>query len=161
MGMGFKARASHPRHNQTQVPHPGLSDSVWIEVGLLEVTEKVKVIHVGLWSGSGSRQLHLIPKIAKKAGYRQGTQACLDRFPLNFWWGGKTQNFRSSLVPNRDEVGWGADLQKKSDWSQNCPPNAKLGLFCYFKLEIQLFKVLMILKVVKFDTNMYLNLSNF
>ena len=32
--------------------------------------------------------------------------------------------------------------------------------FCYFKHEIQLFKVLLSLKV-KFDTKMYLNFSNF
>ena len=39
--------------------------------------------------------------------------------------------------------------------------NAKLGHFCYFKHEIQLFKVLLSLKIVKFDTKMYLNFSNF
>ena len=55
----------------------------------------------------------------------------------------------------------GGDLQKKSDWSQNCPLNAKLSHFCYFKHEIQLFKVLLSLKAVKFDTKMYFNLSNF
>ena len=51
--------------------------------------------------------------------------------------------------------------EKKSDWSQNCPPNAKLGHFCYFKHNIQLFKVLLSLKVVKFHTKMYSNFSNF
>ena len=35
------------------------------------------------------------------------------------------------------------------------------AIFCYFKHEIQLFKVLLSLKVVKFDTKMYLNFSNF
>ena len=70
---------------------------------------------------------------------------------------GGTLNFWSPSVPDGDEVG-GGDLQKKSDWSQNCSPNAKLG---YFKHEIQLFKVLLSLKVGKFDTNMYLNFSNF
>ena len=35
------------------------------------------------------------------------------------------------------------------------------NFFCYFKHEIQLFKVLLSLKVVKFDTKMYLNFSNF
>ena len=54
-------------------------------------------------------------------------------------------------------MGGGGNLQKKSDWSQNCPPNAKLGHFFYFKHEIQLFKVLLSLKVVKFDTEMYSN----
>ena len=82
---------------------------------------------------------------------------CLQIFSLNFWWGGGTQNFRSPTVPKSD----GGDLRKKSDWSQNCPPDAKLGHFCYFKHEIQLFKVLLSLKVVKFDTKMYLNFSNF
>ena len=48
-------------------------------------------------------------------------------FSLNFWWGGNS-NFRSPLVPNGDKVGWGGGLVKKSDWSQNCPFNAK---FCY------------------------------
>ena len=81
-------------------------------------------------------------------------------FSLNFWWGG-TQNFPSPSVPDGDEVGWGGDLWKKSNWSQNCPLNAKLGHFCYFKHEIQLFNVLLSLKVVKFDTKMYLNFSNF
>ena len=38
---------------------------------------------------------------------------------------------------------------------QNCV------IFCYLKHEIQLFKVLLSLKVVKFDTKMYLNFSNF
>ena len=79
-------------------------------------------------------------------------------FSLNFWWG--TQNFRSLLGTNGDEVGW-VGLAKKSEWSQNCPPNANLGHFCYFKHEIQLFKVLLSLKVVKFDSKMYLNFSNF
>ena len=74
-------------------------------------------------------------------------------FSLNFWWGGGTQNIW-------DEVGWG-DLGRKFDWSQNCPPNEELGLFCFFKHEIQLFKVLFSLKVVKFDTKMYLYFSNF
>ena len=35
------------------------------------------------------------------------------------------------------------------------------AIFCYFKHEIQLFKVLLTLKVVKFDKKMYLNFSNF
>ena len=36
-----------------------------------------------------------------------------------------------------------------------------LAIFCYFKHEIQLFKVLLSLKVVKFETKLYLNFSNF
>ena len=35
------------------------------------------------------------------------------------------------------------------------------AIFCYFMHEIQLFKVLLSLKVVKFDTKIYLNFSNF
>ena len=35
------------------------------------------------------------------------------------------------------------------------------AIFCYLKHEIQLFKVLLSLKVVKFDTKMYFNFSNF
>ena len=35
------------------------------------------------------------------------------------------------------------------------------AIFGYFKHEIQLFKVLLSLKVVNFDTKMYLNFSNF
>ena len=67
-------------------------------------------------------------------------------------------------VPVGARCGWSwmwGDLRKKSDWSQNCPLNAKLSHFCYFMHEIQLFKVLFSLKVVKFDTKMYLNFSNF
>ena len=67
-------------------------------------------------------------------------------FSLNFWWGGL-----KIFGPRGDEIaGGGRDLRKKSDWSQNCPLNAKLGHF-----------LLLSLKVVKFDTKMYLNFSNF
>ena len=34
--------------------------------------------------------------------------------------------------PHRDKVRWGGNLQKKSDSSQNCPLNAKLGHFLLF-----------------------------
>ena len=67
-------------------------------------------------------------------------------FSLNFWWGA------SKLTGTKSD---GGDLRKKSDWSQNCPLNAKLGHFLLFKHEIQLFKILLSLKVVKFDTKMY------
>ena len=49
---------------------------------------------------------------------------------------GGTQNFWSLMGAKSD----GGTCEKKSDQSQNCPHNAKLGLFCYFKHEIQLFK---------------------
>ena len=88
--------------------------------------------------------------------------------PPSIFDGEGTQNFWSPSVPDRDELGWGRGRlakkkKKKSDWSQNCPLNAKLGHFCYFKHEIQLFKpeVLLSLTEVKFDTKMYLNFSNF
>ena len=38
---------------------------------------------------------------------------------------------------------------------------AHKAIFCYFKHETQLFKVLLSLKVVKFDIKMYLDFSNF
>ena len=72
---------------------------------------------------------------------------------------GGPQNFWSLTGTKLD--GWGG-LKKKIRQNQNCPPNATLGhFFCYFKHEMQLFKVLLSLKVVKFDTKMYLNISNF
>ena len=49
-------------------------------------------------------------------------------------------------------------LWKKSDWSKNCPPNAKFN-FCYPKHEIQLFKVLLSLKVFKFFKYLGTNLG--
>ena len=75
-------------------------------------------------------------------------------FSLNFWQGGTSKFF----VP---ESGGGGDLQK-SDWSRNCPPNAKhRPFFAILSMTIQLFKVLLSLKVLKFDTKMYLKFSNF
>ena len=76
-------------------------------------------------------------------------------FSLNFWWGG-TQNYWSPLVP------WGGgDLQKNLTEAKTSHLMQNLAIFCYFEHEIQLFKVLLSLKVVKFDTKMYLNFSNF
>ena len=75
---------------------------------------------------------------------------------------GGTQNFRSPSVPNGDEVGGGGGLAKKNPTeAKNAHLMQNLAIFCYFKHEIQLFKVLLSLKVVKFDTKMYLNFSNF
>ena len=42
-----------------------------------------------------------------------------------------TQNFWSPPGTDGEEVGWGG-LAKKSDWSRNWPPNAKLGHFLLF-----------------------------
>ena len=50
-------------------------------------------------------------------------------FSLNFWWG-ELKIFHPRRSPT-DEVGWGG-LAKKSDKSQNCPLNAKLGHFLLF-----------------------------
>ena len=75
---------------------------------------------------------------------------------------GGTQNFWSPSVSDGDEVEWTRGLAKKNPTeAKTAQFNAKLGLFCYFKHEIQLFKVLLSLKVVKFDTKMYSNFSNF
>ena len=55
----------------------------------------------------------------------------------------------------------GGDLQKNPTEAKTAHLMQNLAIFCYFKHEIQLFKVLLSLKVVKFDTKMYLNFSNF
>ena len=61
-----------------------------------------------------------------------------------------------------DEVGWGGETCKKNPTeAKTAHLNAKLGHFCYFKHEIQLFKVPLSLKVVTFDTKMHLNFLNF
>ena len=77
----------------------------------------------------------------------------LQGFFSKFLMGG-TQNFRSP-----SDVG---GLAKK------IPTEAKTAhlmqnkaIFCYFKHEIQLFKVLLSLKVVNFDTKMYPNFFKF
>ena len=71
---------------------------------------------------------------------------------------GGTQNFWSPSVPDGDEVRWEGDLRKKLRLKPKLPTYAKSD---HLLLEIQLFKVLTSLKVVKFDTKMYLNFSNF
>ena len=54
-------------------------------------------------------------------------------FSLNFWWGGgDSKTFGPHQSPMGTKLGGGRDLQKKSSWSQNFPPNAKLGHFWYF-----------------------------
>ena len=74
---------------------------------------------------------------------------------------GRLKIFGPRQSPTGAKSDGGGLAKKKSDWSQNCPPNAKLGLFLLFKHRIQFFNVLLSLKVVKFDTKMYLNFSNF
>ena len=67
--------------------------------------------------------------------------------------------------PRRSPTGTKSDgggLAKKIWLKPKLPTWCKIRpFFCYFKHEIQLFKVLFSLKVVKFDTKMYLNFSNF
>ena len=48
-------------------------------------------------------------------------------FSRNFWWGGGGIKIVGPQR-GRSQMG-GGDLRKKSDWSQNCPLNAKLGHF--------------------------------
>ena len=55
----------------------------------------------------------------------------------------------------------GGDLQKNLTEAKTAHPMQNYAIFCYFKHGIQLFKVLMSLKVVKLDTKMYLKFSNF
>ena len=75
--------------------------------------------------------------------------------------GGETHNFWSPSVPDGDEVRWGGGTcEKNLTEAKTAQLMQNLAIFCYFKHEIQLFKVLLSLKVVKFDTKMYLNLSN-
>ena len=73
-------------------------------------------------------------------------------FSLNFWWGDSKFFVLVGPRRGRSRMGEGTWQKKNLNWSRNCPPNAKLGHFCYFKHEIQLFKVLLSLRVVKFDT---------
>ena len=53
-------------------------------------------------------------------------------FSLNFWWGGGLKIFSPRRSPTGTKPDGGGDLQKKSNWSQNCPLNAKLGHFLLF-----------------------------
>ena len=66
---------------------------------------------------------------------------------------GGTQNFRSQMG--------GGNLRKNPTEAKTAYLMQNKAIFCYCKHEIQLFKVLLSLKVVKFDTKMNLNFSNF
>ena len=72
-------------------------------------------------------------------------------FSLNFWWGGGT----------RGQSRMGGTCKKNPTETETAHLMQNLAVFCYFKDEIQLFKILLSLKEVKFDTKMYLNFSNF
>ena len=52
-------------------------------------------------------------------------------FSLNFWWGDSKLLVPVSPWWGQSRMG-GGTCKKKSDWSQNCPPNAKLGHFLLF-----------------------------
>ena len=58
-------------------------------------------------------------------------------FSLNFWWGDSKFSVPIGPWQGRSRMG-GGDLQKKSDWSQNCPINAKLGHFIAFYSTFEL-----------------------
>ena len=58
-------------------------------------------------------------------------------------------------------VGGGGTCKKNLTEAKTAHPMQNWAIFCYFQHEIQLFKVLLSLKVVKFDTKMYLIFSNF
>ena len=78
-------------------------------------------------------------------------------FSLNF--DGGTHNFSP---PSGMKLDGGGTCEKKIGLKPKLPAKCKIRpFFCYFKHEIQLFNVLLSLKVVKFDTKMYFNFSNF
>ena len=73
-------------------------------------------------------------------------------FFSKFLIGGGTQN-DSFLSGSRDGRGTWEKIRLKPKLATSCKIRQ---FFCYIKHEIQLFKVLLSLKVVKFDTKMYL-----
>ena len=80
-------------------------------------------------------------------------------FFSKFLIGGGDSKFRSPMGTKSD--GGGGNLQKNLTEAKTAHLMQNQAIFCYFKHEMQLFKVLLSLKVVKFDTKMYLNFSNF
>ena len=95
-----------------------------------------------------------MPKAKERS--HAGTQG----FSLNFWWG-VTQNLWSPSSPTGTKLDGGGLAKKNLTEAKTAHLMQNWAMFCYFKHEIQLFKVLLSLKVVKCDTKMYLNLSNF
>ena len=75
--------------------------------------------------------------------------------------GGRTQNFWSPSDPNGDKVDGGTCKKKNLTESKTAHLMQNLVIFCYSKHEIQLFKVLLSLKVVIFYIKMYLIFSHF
>ena len=54
-------------------------------------------------------------------------------FFSKFLMGGGLEIFGPRQSPTGTKSDGGGTCEKKSDWSQNCPPNAKLGHFLLFK----------------------------
>ena len=80
-------------------------------------------------------------------------------FSLNFWWmgGGDSKIFHPREVD-------GETCENNQTEAETAHLMQNQAIFCYFKHEIQLFKVLLslkLIKIVKFDTKIYLNFSNF
>ena len=117
------------------------------------------VLHAELWKEitSWSPTMHFFSFIFMCIAWSYLVQQ-VRVFSLNFWWGDlKIFGPRRSPMGRKSD---GGDLQKKSDWSHNCPLNAKLGNFLPI-LSMKYSFLRYFLKVVKFDTKMYLNFSNF
>ena len=55
----------------------------------------------------------------------------------------------------------GGTCEKNLTGAKTAHLTQNYAIFCYFKHEIQLFKVLLSLEVGKFDTKMYANFSTF
>ena len=80
-------------------------------------------------------------------------------FSLNFWWGElKIFGPRRSPMGKKSD---GGGLAKNATEAKTAHLMQNYDIFLLFKHEIQLIKVLSSLKVVKFDTKMYLKFSNF
>ena len=73
---------------------------------------------------------------------------------------GGPQNLWSPSGTYGDKDGWGG-LRKNPTEAKTVHLMQNKAIFCCFRHEIQLLKVLLSLKVVEFDTKMYLNFSNF
>ena len=80
-------------------------------------------------------------------------------FSLNFWWEGL--KILVPIGPRRGQSRMGGTCEKNMTEAKTSHLMQNYAIFCYLKHEIQLSKVLLSLKVVKFDTKMYLNFSNF
>ena len=83
-------------------------------------------------------------------------------FFSKFLMGGGLKIFGLHRSPTETKSDGGGGLEKKIlPETKTAHLMQNWAIFCYFKNEIHLFKVLLSLKIVKFDTKMYLNFSNF